>query len=80
MMRPVKKMGEEEKGPCQRELSHCVATELVPERHCGTTKHDRAGKWGPPSPSATAVLPSPILESLLPLQIASIINQAVSRF
>lgn len=35
-------MGEEEKGPCQRELSHCLATDLVPERHCGTTQHDRA--------------------------------------
>lgn len=43
MMRPgKKKMGEEEKGPCQRELSHCVSTDLVPERHCGTTQHVRA--------------------------------------
>lgn len=41
MMRP-EKMREEEKNPCQRELSHCVSVDLVPERHCGTTQHDRA--------------------------------------
>lgn len=53
---------------------------------CNTTWQSKwaplRGEWGPPSPSARAALPSPILSRVpaFPLQIASIINHAVCWF